>query len=322
MVAGSTPWPGHRTVAAGLVMWAVFVLMLQWSNASAEVYRYQDADGRWQFTDRPPAGMRQHSEDTGASAPSVHPRHDLAARLVDRFAPADPVHRATLAVVSIKAQLGQGAGFFVTADGYLLTNRHVVRPEVPEPVAERLASIELTERKLERQAHRYTPQSFAEARRRLREERRELGWRTAAAAAQQSFELKLKDGETHMAHLVAASQDHDLALLKLDGFLTPSMIPAQVRYPAQGEQVYAIGSPLGMADSLTAGRVTRVGANAIVTDIQLLPGNSGGPLVNAQGRLLGVNFAKLTQGGNANYQGFGMAVPIGLAFDAFPEIGR
>jgi serine protease Do len=63
-----------------------------------------------------------------------------------------------------------------------------------------------------------------------------------------------------------------------------------------------------------------LGTEQILTDVQLLPGNSGGPLVNEAGEVIAVNFAKLTQGGDANYQGFGMAIPIAIARAAFPEL--
>lgn len=313
---------------SGLIAAALAALLvLQCLGVHAEVYRYQDANGRWQFTDRPPPGMANGSRDGDEGAEDARSqaqsdRNDLAARLGKKYQSDDPVQRATLAVVSVKAMLGEGSGFFVTGDGYLLTNRHVVRPDMPEPVAERLERIDEAEQKLERQAHRYSQESLSEARRKLQEARREIGWRTAAAAAQQSFEIRLKDGETRKAHLVAVSRDHDLALLKLDGVVTPSLMPGGARYPVQGEAVYAIGNPLGVSDSLTSGYVTQVGAELIHTDVQLLPGNSGGPLVNEDGELLGVNFAKRTQGRNANYQGFGMTVPIRLALEEFPEIRR
>jgi serine protease Do len=303
-----------------LVLSAVALLSLQAPAAQAEVYRYKDAQGHWHFTDRPPPELRGDHAGRGEQAAPAYDRNDLAARLKTKYPVDDPVQLATLAVVSVKAEMGQGAGFFVTDDGYVLTNRHVVRPDVPDSLAERLEKIEKEELRLEREGDRYTSESVAEARRQLREARREIGWRTAAAAAQQSFTLELKDGERYKARFVAVSREHDLALLKLDGRVTPKLVPAVPRYPQQGQAVHAIGNPLGVGDSLTSGRVTKVGRKTIVTDIQLLPGNSGGPLVNEAGELLGVNFAKLTQGPNANYQGFGMAVPIGLALEEFPEI--
>ena len=68
----------------------------------------------------------------------------------------------------------------------------------------------------------------------------------------------------------------------------------------------AIGSPLGVSDSLTAGIVTKSSRDHLFTDTQILPGNSGGPLINADGLVLGVNTAVLSQNKNAN--GLGMAI--------------
>jgi S1-C subfamily serine protease len=137
---------------------------------------------------------------------------------------------------------------------------------------------------------------------------------------QTNFTIVLKDGERLTARLVGTSDTQDLALLKLDGYRTPALRIAAGGGPGQGDAVYAIGNPLGVADSVTAGRVTRLSSDQIMTDVQLLPGNSGGPLVNEAGEVVAVNFAKLTHGGDANYQGFGMAIPIAIARGAFVEL--
>ena len=160
----------------------------------------------------------------------------------------------------------------------------------------------------------------AEGQRRLRNDKLDRDIKRNSAIVQTSFTIVLKDGEQLNARLVSTSEVHDLALLKLDGYRTPVLLVAAGGRLGQGDAVYAIGNPLGVSDSVTSGRVTRLGSDQIVTDVQLLPGNSGGPLVNEAGEVVAVNFAKLTQGGNANYQGFGMAIPIGIARAAFPEL--
>jgi serine protease Do len=122
---------------------------------------------------------------------------------------------------------------------------------------------------------------------------------------------------------VSLSERQDLALLKLDGYTTPALTASLGKPLSQGQPVYAVGNPLGMADAMTAGVVTRVDADHIVTDTQLLPGNSGGPLIDADGRVVGVNVAKRVQGGESAYtQGFGMAVPIALALQEFTELRK
>ena len=347
--------------ASALVLGAVLVVLS--SGAPSQVYRYQDADGRWHFSDRPPPGQ------VPAAVPSVEDAggvdgdgKDLAAQLAARFGGGTPVQQATRAAVAVQAAGGQGAGFFVSEDGYILTNRHVVRPgqdgdgEAERKLAlaerqlesmqqeldarrRRLASAEadladirsgqgadLSERRVRRE-HDYIKSTteqlaaqVAEAERSLRNARREHSIRRNSALVQQSFTVMLKDGRRLTARLIGVARDHDLALLKLDGYRTPSLVPAAGPPPGQGETVYAIGNPLGVSDTVTAGRVTRLGSDQIMTDVQLLPGNSGGPLVNAAGEVIAVNFAKLTAEGNANYQGFGMAIPIGLAWREFPEL--
>ena len=350
---------GQRRSRLGALCAALLILTAA-TPASSEVYKFQDADGRWHFSDRPPPGAQAPAarESTGSPA---EPR-DLTARLSARFNAQSPVQRATLAAVAIETGQLKGAGFFVSDDGYILTNRHVVRPapeqldqdrqqyEVAEQqleameqelaarrkrvagVAAELASIrrgqgrDLNERQLRRE-HDYlesAAQDLAakveEGQKVLRKARRERDFRRNSALAQTSFTIVLKDGSRFTARLIGTSDQQDLALLKLDGHRTPVLPVAASGHPGQGEQVYAIGNPLGVSDSVTAGRVTRVAGEHILTDVQLLPGNSGGPLVNEAGEVIAVNFAKLTKGGDANYQGFGMAIPIGIAIAAFPEL--
>jgi S1-C subfamily serine protease len=341
---------------------AVLVLLVVAVPSAGEVYRYQDADGRWHFTDRPPPGQGVSPDEAAGDGGTPIAGKDLAAALSNRFGQGTPLQQATLAAVAVKAAAGQGAGFFISEDGYILTNRHVVRPgeeagaeaEQQLALAEgRLAAMELelagrrrrladaaselaavqageqrdlSERQVQREYDYFKSAAdtlaaqVSESERDLREARREREFRRNSALVQQSFTVVLKDGQRLTARLIGVSSDQDLALLKLDGYRTPSLTQADGRMAQPGETVYAIGNPLGVSDMVTTGRVTRIAPDQIMTDVQLLPGNSGGPLVNASGEVLAVNFAKLTQGGNANYQGFGMAIPIGLARRAFPEL--
>jgi serine protease Do len=341
---------------------APLVLALVCTAALGEVFKYQDADGNWHFSDRPPPGARMPQPSTAAADQPAATR-DLAERLAARFGGGTPVQQATLATVSIKALSGEGAGFFVSDDGYILTNRHVVRP-VAESADEdqrffnemerrlRTMETELAARRkradgaaaeladlkrqdqgssararaLEREsayfrsAARDLTGEVEEGRRTLDKAKLDKNVKISSAMVQNTFTIVLKDGEQLTARLIGVSQPHDLALLKLDGYRTPALPVAVRRMPGQGDAVYAIGNPMGISDSVTSGRVTRLGTEQILTDVQLLPGNSGGPLVNEAGEVIAVNFAKLTQGGDANYQGFGMAIPIAIARDAFPEL--
>jgi serine protease Do len=97
------------------------------------------------------------------------------------------------------------------------------------------------------------------------------------------------DGQAHTARLVARDQRRDLALLQVDG---AALMPAMVRDSATvrvGELVFAVGNPWGRAREVTFGIVTGTEAAAIGSDVRLAPGNSGGPLADAQGRVIGIN---------------------------------
>ncbi|NNE64433.1 MAG: DUF4124 domain-containing protein, partial [Gammaproteobacteria bacterium] len=105
--------------------------------AIAEIYKYQDKNGRWHFTDKPlnadhkPVTSRQKSTQTGKSANRNSDRQleaDLKEVLFKRFNPASKIDEATLSVVTVQTKVGAGSGFFITDNGYIITNRHVVRP--------------------------------------------------------------------------------------------------------------------------------------------------------------------------------------------------
>jgi serine protease Do len=82
----------------------------------------------------------------------------------------------------------------------------------------------------------------------------------------------------------------DLAALQLDA--VSQLVPADIRDSgtlAVGELVFAAGNPLGFVGAVTAGLVHRSSARWVVADVRLAPGNSGGPLADAQGRVVGIN---------------------------------
>jgi serine protease Do len=122
-------------------------------------------------------------------------------------------------------------------------------------------------------------------------------------------EVRLWDGRSLEARIVARDPDSDLAALQVPGALTP-IARGDPSAILPGELVVALGHPLGVAHAVALGVVHQVlraddgGACWMRADIRLAPGNSGGPLVDVAGRLLGVN--TLIAGG----LGHAVALPV------------
>jgi putative serine protease PepD len=134
----------------------------------------------------------------------------------------------------------------------------------------------------------------------------------------------LGDGQRREARVVGSDVDDDLAVLQVDD--PQGLAPAQLGSSAGlrvGDQVLAIGSPLGLAGTVTAGiisatdRQARIGDGRtrpmIQTDASINPGNSGGPLVNAAGQVVGVNTEIATLVRGSGSIGIGFAIPIDRA---------
>jgi serine protease Do len=100
------------------------------------------------------------------------------------------------------------------------------------------------------------------------------------------------DGRRVRAALVGRDPERDLAALRLPRGLEAHLDAAGVRDSATlvpGELVVAVGNPHGIAGAVTAGIVHRCNARWVVADVRLAPGNSGGPLADAAGRVAGIN---------------------------------
>ena len=174
---------------------------------------------------------------------------------------------------------GLGSGFVVSADGHILTNAHVV----------------------ENNGQRATTVSVV--------------FKTADG----------KDSTKVPATIVGVDETSDVALLKIDPAKAPALLPLALGDSDAvqvGEPVVAIGNPLGYDFTVTSGIVSAtdrnlqspngsVIPNGIQTDAAINEGNSGGPLINAAGEVIGINEQIASQsGGN---QGLGFAVPINTA---------
>ena len=163
-----------------------------------------------------------------------------------------------------------GTGFFITADGYILTNNHMVEKD-------KTTSVTVTT----------------------------LG------------------GKEYDAKIVGTDPGTDLALLKIQAKDMPFAELGDSGLVKVGEWVLAIGNPLGMEHTVTAGIVSYKGRSIdtqsyqdfIQTDAAINRGNSGGPLINIKGEVIGINSTILTSGfaGNAGNIGIGFAIPSSIA---------
>ena len=142
--------------------------------------------------------------------------------------------------------------------------------------------------------------------------------------------VALHDGREALAEVVGINRENDLAVLKIKmNNLTPIPIgdPDKIRV---GDVVLAIGNPYGMGQTVTQGIISatrRRGFNIslfenfIQTDAAINPGNSGGALIDAKGKLLGINTANLGESGGEGYSGgIGFAIPADTAIRTLNDI--
>lgn len=175
---------------------------------------------------------------------------------------------------------GNGSGVVYRSDGYIITNNHVV-----------------------------------------------------SAAGQLS--VTFADGTSEPARVVGTDRESDLAVLKVDRSGLPAITVRADEELEVGELAVAVGSPFGLQGSVTRGIVSAVDRGVSVrapdgaavslpgvvqTDASINPGNSGGPLVDGQGRLIGINSAILTSGTNTGSAGVGFAIPAAYAVSVADEL--
>lgn len=135
-------------------------------------------------------------------------------------------------------------------------------------------------------------------------------------AGQYQFIIILADGTEKSATLYKISDSLDLALLKLNGFTTPYLVPAQKNEQSLGQTVFAIGSPLNLSNSVTSGVLSNYRGEYVQTNAEIYPGNSGGPLINESGEVLGVNTMKLI---TEKFEGLGFAIQIDEVLKEFAD---
>ena len=180
-------------------------------------------------------------------------------------------------------RLGGGSGFLFTPDGFVLTNSHVVRAGKPP----------------------------------------------TAARPELRHQVSLADGREFDARWVGDDPDTDLAVLSIDGLSRGSLAHAPLGRSAglkRGQIAIAIGNPLGFEHTVTAGIVSALGRSmrtstgrlipdVIQTDAALNPGNSGGPLLDSNGEVIGINTAIIR-----GAQAICFAVAVDIAHWVIPQL--
>lgn len=185
----------------------------------------------------------------------------------------------------LTAENSSGSGILMSPDGYILTNAHVVK-----------------------NAHSLKVQLNV----RTEAEARELGDRSM--------------NRPIVGTLVGLDRDSDLAVIKIDRKSLPYLSFGDSNELKQGQIVLALGNPLGLDNSVSLGVVSAVARQIkpddamvyIQTDAPINPGNSGGPLVDSEGRVVGINTFILTQSGGS--EGIGFAIPSNIAREVYAQL--
>ena len=266
------------------------------------------------------------------------PPRGLLNELQQTHPPRNNIEKATMATVFIRTPWSVGSGFFVNDGCYIVTNRHVVefdRGEIEainQQLREQEAFIEKEERFLEDfEVDMYnkdeTYQQKYKPRLEKRKERLEqvkIEYENARSkmdeiqmsASAGQFMVTLIDNREFAAQLSQVSENLDLALLSINEVNCPCIQPDLNPSLEQGQKVYTIGSPIGLQHTVTSGIVSGLrkykGNVYIQTDAPINPGNSGGPLIDMNGKIIGVNTMVAK-----NAVGIGFAMPIKTVFDEF-----
>ena len=140
--------------------------------------------------------------------------------------------------------------------------------------------------------------------------------------------VNVPDGRVLKAKLIGIDTPTDIAVLQADDLRVGAVTLANSDQLRVGDVVFAVGYPLGLEQSLSLGVISGLGRtnsaeglqDFIQTDAAINSGNSGGPLLDSQGRLIGINTAILSKSGGSN--GIGFSVPIALATQVTDQLIR
>ncbi len=145
----------------------------------------------------------------------------------------------------------------------------------------------------------------------------------------ESVTVFLSDRREFEAEVVGSDEGTDVALLKIKAKKLPTVTIGDSDKTKQGEWVMAIGAPFGFDHTVTSGIISakkrQIGRGQqyvpfIQTDVAINPGNSGGPLINMNGKVIGMNSQIWTRSGG--YMGISFAIPIELAIDVANQLKK
>ncbi|MCP4351230.1 MAG: trypsin-like serine protease [Desulfobacterales bacterium] len=259
----------------------------------------------------------QITEEEETDLPDVETKKkktDIDKQLSEKHPPKNKIEKAGNGTVTIKTLIGSGSGFFITDDGYILTNRHVAEADQK--------GIKRIERELKKE------KEMLKAMKKIFGRRKYLELEKARQKKVEEFEfLKVKsyyssikiclvDDTEFKVSVEAISDNYDLALLKLDGYKTPFIEPANIKL-AQGQTLYAIGNPLNLSHSVTSGIFSSYRDGFIQTNVPLNAGNSGGPVITKDGKVVGISTWKMV---GIDVEGLSFAIPIKTAIKEFKEL--
>lgn len=215
---------------------------------------------------------QQASSQTQTSAPKQEVVNPAPAKRV-ALSNADIIKKVKPATVYIETTEGAGSGMVIDANGYILTNAHVV-------------------------------------------------WDVSAA------KIKLSDGRSLSAEVIGRDEIVDLAILKIVGTSFSKVTLGNSDNVVQGDDVFTLGYPFGLEGDVSfkegtiSRRISDGDATYLETSAEIHPGNSGGPLVNKYGEVVGVNTASYGQsikGVNIG-ETIKLAIPVNVAKNLIPEL--
>ncbi len=273
-----------------------------------------------------------------AESPREMEEAGVAGRLNEFKQPKNNIEKGQIATVFIQTPWGLGSGFFIDEECRIFTNKHVIQFDEAEfiKLEQQIALLEEMIEKEENNLGELNRLKYGASYSQYGDEierniqvvqqnmdvhKEQLAQLTTLSeeiqtgAESSGYKVLLFDESEYSIESISMSEKHDIALLKLDlencPSLSPNFAPLEI-----GQRVYTIGNPLGLSHTVTSGIISGERQDAevsyIQTDAPINRGNSGGPLIDEEGRVVGINTMILK-----DTEGIGFALPIEFAMNEF-----